>query len=138
MSKTAVKQNIRETYVKELMHEGCITISSGATLSQAIDKMRNAGVSSLVTEPRWEGDAYGIVTRRDILNKAFVAGPRRENFSETKVYEVMTKPFISVTPGLKAKYAARLMKRHDVHRLPVLEGSKVVGMVSDSDIFKRL
>lgn len=138
MARIAEKRSTRELTVKEVMHEGCITVRSDARLTDAIRKMNDAGVASLVVEPRWEGDAYGIITRRDILNEAFVPGPKRFNFSERRVYELMTKPFITVSPGLKVKYAARLLQRHSLHHLPVHDGAKMVGMLADSDIFKQL
>lgn len=138
MAQVMEKQAVRDQTVKEIMHQGCLTIRSDATLTDAIRKMNDAGVSSLLVEPRWDGDAYGIVSRRDVLDEAFVPGPRRFNFSERQVFEVMTKPFIAVSSGLKVKYAARLMKRYGVHHLPVHEGARMVGMLSDQDIFSRI
>ena len=132
------KTNVREMKTQEVMHQGCITIKSQATLSEALGRMRQNRVSSLVVEPRTPGDAYGIVTRRDLLSKAFVQGPKRCNFSQRKVYELMSKPLVTISPGLKVKYAARLMKRDNVHRLPVFDGQKMVGMLADSDIFNKL
>ena len=138
MAKTMEKQDVRELKTRDLMHEGCITIRSDATLSSALQKMKQAQVSSLLVEPREPGDAYGIVTRRDLIEKAFVPGSKRFNFSEHRVFEVMTKPVVTVAPGLKAKYTARLMKRENVRRLPVFDGETMVGMIADSDIFKKL
>lgn len=138
MAITQEKTGLRELKVKEVMHEGCITVKSDATLTAAVKKMKEAGVSSLVVEPRYPGDAYGIVSRADVLEKAVKAGPRRFNFSSHKVFEIMTKPVVTVSPGLKVKYAVRLMDREKVRHLPVFDGSKVVGMVSHSDVFQRL
>lgn len=133
-----LKTNIREQKVSEVMHKGCITIKSGATLTDALWKMKDAGVSSLIVEPRSAGDAYGIVTRRDVIDRAVNGGPKRLNFSEHKVYEVMTKPLVMVSPGLKVKYAVRLMSREHVRRLPVFDGDGIVGVISNTDVFKRL
>ncbi|MFA6318975.1 MAG: CBS domain-containing protein [Elusimicrobiota bacterium] len=135
---TAGTLAVREMKVAEVMRRGCITIGSHETLSQALDKMRRYRVSSLVVEPRWEGDAYGIVTRQDLLEKAFVPGPRRCNFSEHRVYEVMTKPLITVPPGLKVKYAARILQQHHMRRVPVFDGQRIVGILGDSDILGKL
>ena len=62
-----VEVGVREQKVVDVMHHGCITIKSHATASEAIRKMKDTGVSSLVVEPRFKGDAYGIVTRKDIV-----------------------------------------------------------------------
>jgi CBS domain-containing protein len=133
-----LKTQLRESKTREVMHEGCITIRSNATVREALDKMRKAQVKCLIVEPREAGDAYGIVTRRDIIEKAFVPGPKRFNFSEHKVYEVMNKPLLTVSPGLKVKYAARLLRRHNVRHLPVFDGQKLVGMLTESDILQKV
>ncbi|HAM35430.1 MAG TPA: signal transduction protein [Elusimicrobia bacterium] len=138
MTTITTKSTIRELKAQEVMHQGCITIKSNATLSEALEKMRKAQVSSLIVEPREPGDAYGILSRRDLVDRAFVPGPKRFNFSEHRVYELMTKPLVTISPGLKVKYAARMMRRANVRRLPVFDGQKMIGMLTDSDIFKRL
>lgn len=132
------KTCVREKKVADVMHRGCVTLKSGATLTDAIWKMKDAGTSCLVIEPRTKGDAYGILTRKDIVEKAVDAGPKRVNFSQRKVYEFMTKPLVTVSPGLKVKYAVRLMKREGVRRLPVFDGKEMVGVISNTDVFKQL
>ncbi|MBI5624078.1 MAG: CBS domain-containing protein [Elusimicrobia bacterium] len=135
---TVSTMGVREMKAQEVMHQGCVTIKSQATISEALEKMRQAKVSCLVVEPRRPGDAYGIVTRQDLLEKAVVPGPRRFNFSEHRVYEVMNKPLITISPGLKVKYAARLLSRNHMRRLPVFDGEKIVGILGDTDIFNKL
>lgn len=132
------KTCVREMKVADVMHRGCITLKSNATLTDAIWKMKDAGTSSLIIEPRSKGDAYGILTRKDIVEKAVAAGPKRLNFSQHKVYEVMTKPLVTVSPGLKVKYAVRLMKSEGVRRLPVFDGKEMVGVISNTDVFRKL
>ena len=113
-------------------------VDSDATITESIRKMQAAKVSSLVVKPRCKGDAYGMLTRMDIMVNAFGPGPKRFNFSERQVYELMTKPLAMVSPGLKAKYAIRLMQRERIHRLPVFDGKEIVGILCNSDIFRRL
>ena len=136
--KTMTHESLRELQCRDLMRRGCITIRSDATVSDAIRKMQTAKVSSLLVEPRYKGDAYGIVTRKDILGRAVEPGPQRFNFSEGKVFELMTKPVVTIPPGLKVKYCLRLMKREGVRRLPVFDGKDMVGILSDTDIFKAV
>jgi len=138
MRNMPVKTDMREMKTEQLMHRGALMIKSDATLTEAIKKMHAARVSSLVVEPRCKGDAYGIITRRDMVGRAFADGPQRLNFSETKVYELMTKPLVTISPGLKVKYAARLMHREGVRRLPVFDGDKIVGILSNTDLFRVL
>jgi len=138
MQKMMTQETVRELQCRQVMRRGCIFVKSDATVSEAIRKMQTAKVSSLIVEPRCKGDAYGMVTRKDILGRAVEPGPRRFNFSEGKVFEIMTKPLVTVPPGLKVKYALRLMKREGVRRLPVFDGKEMIGILCDSDVFKGL
>ncbi|NTW49654.1 MAG: CBS domain-containing protein, partial [Chlorobiales bacterium] len=52
----------------------------------------------------------------------------------TPVFEVMSKPIISVYPELRIKYALRLMKRIKIRRVAVMDGSKLVGILTETDV----
>lgn len=138
MFKTTEKLGVREMRVREIMRRGCVMIKSDATVSEAIRRMQVAKVSSLIVEPRGKGDAYGIVTRKDIVGRAVEPGPKRFNFSDRRVFELMTKPIVTVSPGIKCKYAVRLMMREGVRRLPVFDGKEMVGILSDTDVFRAV
>ncbi len=129
--------HIGEKKVSEIMHKGVETIPSSATITEALRRMAKAGVSSLVVSPRNAGDAYGIITKWDIVTKIIAPGPKRRNFSQVKVYELMSKPLVVVSPGLKVKYAARLIAKTRCSRLPVFDGKELVGVLSFSDIFNE-
>ena len=50
--------------------------------------------------------------------------------SRVNVYEIMTKPALSVSPNMNVKYCARLFERFGISRAPVIENGQVLGMVS--------
>lgn len=129
--------DIREKKVSEIMHKGVETISGSATITEALRKMAKAGASSLIVSPRNAGDAYGIITKWDIVTKVIAPGPKRRNFSQVKVYELMSKPLVVVSPGMKVKYAARLIAKTRCSRLPVFDGKELLGILSFTDIFNE-
>jgi CBS domain-containing protein len=129
--------NIRFKKAADIMHKGVETIEGSATVAEALKKMRKKKVSSLVVEARSHDDAFGIITKKDIVTKVIDAGPSRRNFSTTKVYEIMGKPLVTVSPGLAIKYCARLMKMAGVTRAPVFDGKKIIGILSFTDIFNN-
>jgi CBS domain-containing protein len=129
--------NIRMQKAGEVMHKGVETIDGSATVAEALKKMHQKKVSSLIVERRNELDAYGIITKKDIVTKVIDPGPSRRNFSATKVHEVMSKPLVTVSPGLAIKYCTRLMKHAGITRAPVFDGKKIVGILSFTDIFNR-
>lgn len=61
-----------------------------------------------------------------------------ERLSKTKVKNVMTKEAVSVKPDTNVFDAAAIMERHDVNRLPVVSGGKLVGIVARADLIKAL
>jgi CBS domain-containing protein len=129
--------NVRDMKAVDIMRKGVETIASSATAADALRKMRQQKVSSLIVDRRNKDDAYGLVTKADIVTKAIEAGPKRKNLSGTKVFQIMSKPLITVPPGLAVKYCIRVMKKASVSRVPVFDGKKIVGILSLSDIFDR-
>ncbi len=121
--------------VKDFMQTDIKTIEKNASLSDAAKKMRESGVSSLIVEPESDGDACGIITRKDIVESIV------EEMSDIKtlfVEDVMTKPAITVHTGLSIDNCLKVMRMIGVRRLPVTEGTALTGIISNSDIFTKL
>jgi CBS domain-containing protein len=57
---------------------------------------------------------------------------------EVRVFEIMTKPVVMVSPALALKYCARLFHQAGVRRAPVFDGKEIVGTVSNTDIFNAI
>ncbi len=119
---------------REIMTADVITIDGSATVAEAVTKMKETGVRALVVERRDAGDAYGIVTQRDIVYSVFAAG---EDAASVKVHEIFSKPLLVVNPDLDVKYVARLMANFGLSRAPVIFDGKVQGIVSVSDIVNK-
>ena len=117
--------------VRDIMQRDVATIDGIATVREALQRMRDRHIKSLVVNRRHRDDAYGIITLYDIVNKVVTQGRRLEM---TNVYEVMNKPLITVSQGLAVKYAARLMSQFDVKRAVIIEHGELIGIVSMQDI----
>ncbi|MFN2382150.1 MAG: CBS domain-containing protein [Guyparkeria sp.] len=117
--------------VGPLMTENVITISPMASLREALRLMRAKDVKSLVVEKAHPHDAYGILTYSSIL-QAIVA--EDGDIDMANVYDVMSKPAISVPESLEIKYAARLMVNQGIRRVIVLRNDELVGLLTMSDI----
>ncbi|MCG8426169.1 MAG: CBS domain-containing protein, partial [Chromatiales bacterium] len=76
-------------------------------------------------------DEYGIVMLSDIARKVLAKdrSPQRVN-----IYEIMTKPVISVDPDMDIRYCARLFTRYDLSRAPVIKDREIVGIVGFTDM----
>jgi CBS domain-containing protein len=130
--------NVRVKKAQDLMHKGVETIDGSVTVAKALKKMREKKVSSLIVNRRDVGDAWGIVTKKDIVTKVVDPGPSRRNLSSTKVYEIMSKPMVTVSPGLAIKYCIRLMAKAGVTRAPVFDGKEIIGILSFTDVFNSI
>jgi signal-transduction protein with cAMP-binding, CBS, and nucleotidyltransferase domain len=115
---------------KDAMTGKVIYIDGLATAKDAIDLMRREKTETLVVKKRGEGDAYGIVVLSDLIKGVIV--PDRK-FTEVSVYEVMTKPAISVPASMNIRYVSRLMMNIGVKTAPVEENGEYLGIISLHD-----
>jgi predicted transcriptional regulator len=126
---------LHELTVAELMTRTLHTIKESEPLAVAVQKMAAAKISSLVVLKAHDRDAYGILTRKDIVVEAAEGW---DGLATLKVHDLATKPAVEIQAGVGVKHAVRLMRLVGVRRLLVLDGDKLVGVISNSDIFKRL
>jgi CBS domain-containing protein len=121
--------------VRDVMTKHVDAIDSSITVAEAVKRMKEDDVSCLIVARKNADDVYGIITRRDVVNK--VVGYSK-NLEEVKVEEVMSKPLITISPGVEIEYAARLMDKTGLRRLVVFDGKAIVGIVSNTDILKAV
>jgi predicted transcriptional regulator len=121
--------------VKDLMQTDVKTVRKDVKLLEATKMMRDFNVSSLVVEPENDGDAFGVITRKDIVEE-MVMDP--SGMISLEVDDVMTKPAFTVSMGLSISNCHRMMRMVGVRRLPVVDGTKLVGILSNADIFAKL
>jgi len=119
----------------DVMAKDIVYIDGNATVGEAVNTMFAKKVSALIVNSRNVDDAFGIVTRKDVVSKLVAQG---KDPKAVKVHEIMTKPLITVSPGLSVKYCARLFSKTGIRRAPVFDGKKIVGVLSNSDIFKTI
>jgi CBS domain-containing protein len=115
--------------VRDAMTEDPRSIVASASVVEAARLMREEHIGSLpVTD---DEQLVGMVTDRDITTRVVAdsADPKL-----TSVGEVYSRDLISVEPDNDLEEALRLMARHQVRRLPVVENGKLVGIVAQADI----
>ena len=114
--------------ISEIMTKAAVTDSADDTLAQACDKMRHAQTSSMLI---MDGDRLvGIVTERDVV-KTVAQGLDPK---QTSLKDIMTTDIVTIGPMTTLKEAANIMATKWIRHLPILEGSKVVGMISQRDL----
>ena len=114
--------------VKEIMVTNVIIISPDRTLSEAARLMEEKDIGSLIVIDRER--VTGILTERDFLRIAAKGYDSRT----AKVHEGMSKPVVTCEPMTTITDAFVLMRTHKVRHLPVIEGDRLVGVVSLRDL----
>jgi len=115
--------------VEDVMVESVITVDADATVMKAVKIMNENEIGCLVVVRR--GRAVGIITERDLLKR--VIG-KSKSPSRTKVREIMTKPLIAGQPDMDLEDATRLMFEKKIKKLPVVEGSRLLGLITLTDV----
>jgi CBS domain-containing protein len=115
--------------VRDLMTSEPATVEHDADVTTAAKRMREMNVGALPVVA--DGKLTGMVTDRDIT-LSLTDGKRPPD--QIKVRDVMTDVPITVSPHISVDEAARIMADHQVRRLPVVEGSRLVGIIALGDI----
>lgn len=118
--------------VRDLMVAELHTIDGLATVADALAMMKRHQVSSLVVERRNEDDELGLVVVADIARGVIAENraPERVN-----VYEIMSKPLLTLPAEMLAKYAVRLLMRFEISRAVVVDRHRnAIGMVTLRDL----
>jgi len=101
------------------------------TVTEALKAMKYPDTRTLIVDKRHEDDEYGVVMFGDLAKKVLA---RDHSPNRVNIYEIMSKPVISVHPDMDIRYCTRLFDRFGLSRAPVLEDHKIIGLVSYTDI----
>ncbi len=121
--------------VADVMSEGVVTVAPTDTVHQAVELMRANETSSLIVERSDPSDEFGIIVVADIA-RGVVAhdhSPERVN-----VYEVMSKPVLTLAAEMNIKFAVRLLTRFHLTRALVVDHDRnPLGIVTLRDMVLR-
>jgi isocitrate dehydrogenase len=117
---------------EDFMSSPAITTHAEVSLTEAVGRMRQHGISSLLVAPLEANGLYGIVTKRDVISKVVAQGNDPNTVS---VGDVMSAPVVSVPPAYSLQECSLLMAGGGFRRLPVFVAGEPVGILSDTDIF---
>ena len=139
----------------DIMTRNVVSVAPDATIADAVEVMLDRGISGLLVVDA-AGMLAGIVTEGDLLRRdelgtqrhrpwwlRLIASPGRQAADFTrahgrKVADVMTRDVLSVAANAPLSDIVALMEEHRVKRVPVLDGDRVVGVVSRADLLRAL
>ena len=122
--------------VADVMERDYVMLDGVATVAEALAILREKNANFLMVSKRHEDDEFGIVMIADIAKQVLAHNRSPER---TNVYEIMSKPVLSVKPSMDIRYCARLFHRFGVSTAPVIEGGEIKGIVTyDQLVLKGL
>ena len=116
------------TFVKDVMKTNVISIASSMTVKDAACMMNDANVGCIIITK--DNIPSGILTERDFVKRIAA----KDKALSSKVSEVMSSPLTMISPEETVWEAAEMMKQNGIHKLPVQEGNKVIGIITTTDL----
>ncbi len=125
--------------MREVMQEKIVTIGVGDKLSTVEDIMTLGGVRHMPVVAA--GRLVGVVSERDLLRASLSSldpnqQERRAFLEAIEIAQVMSTPPITVGPEARVEEAARSMADNRIGCLPVVEGDKLLGLLTETDLLR--
>jgi CBS domain-containing protein len=115
--------------IRDIMNTNVVTVQSTDSVTAAAQIMRDANIGDVLV---MEDDRLsGILTDRDIVVRALAEG---KDLDATRAGEIASHELTTVSPEDDASQAVQRMREKAIRRLPVLEGGKLVGVLSIGDL----
>ena len=117
--------------VKDVMKHKVDFVDGMKTVKEALQEMQHIETKTLIVNKRHDNDEWGVVVVSDIARKVLAVD---KSVERTNVYEVMTKPAVTVHMNMDIRYCARLFEQLGLSRAPVTKHGKIIGIVSYTDM----
>jgi CBS domain-containing protein len=126
--------------VSELMQRAVKTVSLDAAVNEAVVTLADSHISALPVVDK-QGRMVGVISSTDILTseaEAQDATAREALFEDTMLRDIMSPHPLTVPPDTDVREAAQQMLYAEIHRLFVVDGERVVGVISTTDIMRAV
>ncbi|WP_133406827.1 CBS domain-containing protein [Parashewanella tropica] len=116
---------------KTVMTQNFAMVEGLLTVAEAIEIAMANKVEVLFVNKRHENDEYGMLLMSDIAKKVVAKDKAADRIN---VYEIMTKPVVSVRSAMDIRYTARLFDSMGITRAPVIDNQEILGLITYNDI----
>ncbi|MDC0423387.1 CBS domain-containing protein [Methylophilaceae bacterium] len=119
---------INEKDIKELL-----TVSAEESVINALTVMAKYKIGALIVMNK--SNMVGVISERDYAREIILEG---KSSKDTKVKEIMTKKVLTLSAGDKFEKGLEIMTQKRIRHMPVMDGEKILGMVSQGDLVKEM
>lgn len=124
-------RSVSSIKVSDVMSTDLVEGKIDEPLSEAVTRMLSRQVGCIIVTDN--GRVEGVITKGDVLKKAFLLGLEAR---EVSCKRVMTHPVLTVDPDSPIEQAAKTMSDHSVSKLPVVKRDRLVGIITSTDIIR--
>ena len=120
--------------VRDCMNTRFDVVDGMMTIHEVLSSLQHRENKAVIVAKRHEDDELGMLLLSEVGRKVLAENrsPERVN-----VYEIMSKPVVTVSPEMDYRYCARLFERYKLSRAPVVENGQVIGLVSFTQLVMR-
>lgn len=119
--------------VEDLMSRKVVSLDAGSTVFDAAREMLDHDIGCVLV---MDGSKIiGIATKSDVIREAVM---KRVDPQKISIKIVMSKPVVSVDSKDSLTDASELMSKHNITKLPVLEKGELVGIITSTDLVRRI
>lgn len=115
--------------IRDIMVKDVITVEPRKSVKKAVELMKKNEIGCLIVVQ--DEKPIGIVTERDMLNRVLMSD---RDPQEIKVQDIMTNSLVSGKPDMEIMQTARLMFKRGIKKLPVIDGGRLIGLVTLTDL----
>ena len=115
--------------IRDIMTSHLATLPASASVLEAVRAMRDSDIGDVIVAD--DGQICGIITDRDVVVRVTAEG---RDPAKTKLAEICSQDLTTVSPTDSIDHAVQLMRRKAIRRLPVVENSRAVGILSIGDL----
>ena len=125
------KQTIK---AKDVMTSAYVQLDGMQTVREALNAMKEKQTQVVIVNKRDQHDAYGILLLSDIAKKVLA---KDRSLDRVNIYEIMSKPVMSVPPEMDVRYCARLFDKFGLSCAPVIEAEEIHGLVGYQELMMK-
>jgi len=115
------------TFVKQVMKTNVVSIDENSTIQEAAQQMVKSNIGCVIITR--DSIPFGIFTANDFVRIAAKGNPLFSTLSG-----VMSTPLVVISPEETLWEAAEIMSKKDIHKLPIQDKNKIVGIITASDL----
>jgi len=115
----------------DIMNSKYILADGLATVAEALAQLKEEQALFIIVQKRHDDDEFGIVLLSDVAKEVIAKDRAPERIN---LYEIMSKPVVSVRPRMDIRYTARMFQHLGIQAAPVLHSGEVLGIVTYEEI----